>query len=60
MTRQGVDLHAAITRMTHDELGPGQTYALQVRKAIATLRGREAAIEIEIRWCRGAQGHPRQ
>jgi len=28
---------AAITRMTHDEPGPGQTYALQARMAIAAL-----------------------
>jgi len=29
------DAQAAITRMTHDEPGPGQTNALQTRKAIA-------------------------
>ena len=29
----------AITRMTHDEPGPGQTYAPQAKKAIAALRG---------------------
>ena len=32
------DAQAAIARMTHDEPGPGQTYALQARQAIATLR----------------------
>ena len=40
------DAQAAIMRMTHDEPGPGQTYALQ---AIAALRRREPSIEIEIR-----------
>ena len=52
------DAQAAITRMTHDEPGPGQTYALQARKAIAALREREAAIEIEIRWCPAHKGIP--
>jgi len=32
------DAQAAIARMTHDEPGPGQTYALQARQAIAALR----------------------
>jgi len=32
------DAQAAITRMTHDEPGPGQTYAIQARQAIAILR----------------------
>ena len=32
------DAQAAIARMTHDEPGPGQTYALQARHAIAALR----------------------
>jgi len=52
------DAQAAITRMTHNEPGPGQTCALQVRKAIAALREREAAIEIEIRWCPAHKGIP--
>jgi len=43
------DAQAAIMRMTHDEPGPGQTYALQARKAIAALREREPSVEIEIR-----------
>ena len=45
------DAQAAITRMTHDEPGPGQTYAIEARQAIAILRRQEPAIEIEIRWC---------
>jgi len=32
------DTQAAITRMTHDEPGPGQTYTIQARQAIAILR----------------------
>jgi len=32
------DAQAVITRVTHDEPDPGQTYALQVGKAIAALR----------------------
>jgi len=45
------DAQAAITRMTHGKPGPGQTYALQARKAIAALHEREPSVEIEIRWC---------
>jgi len=47
-TLQEAHAQAAITRMTHDEPGPGQTYA---RKAIAALRVREPSVEVEIRWC---------
>jgi len=43
------DAQAALKRMTHDEPGPGQTHALQARKAIAALHKREPAVEIEIR-----------
>jgi len=43
------DAHPAIARMTHDEPGPGQTYAIQARQAIAILRKQEPAIAIEIR-----------
>jgi len=39
------DAQAAITRMTHDEPGPGQTYVLQARKAIAALRERSAGAQ---------------
>ena len=49
---------AAITRMTCDEPGPGQTYALRARTAIAALRGREHSVEIEIRWCPAHKGIP--
>jgi len=49
------DAQAAITRMTHDEPGPGQTCAVQARKAIAALREREPSVEIEIRWCLDAR-----
>jgi len=38
------DAQAAITRMTHDEPGPGQTYAIQARQAIAILRKQEHAV----------------
>jgi len=44
--------------MTHDEPGPGQTYAIQARQAIAILRIQEPAIEIEIRWCPAHKGIP--
>jgi len=59
------DAQAAITRMTHDEPGPGQTHALQARQAIAALRRQEPAVESEIRWCpahkgTGAQRSPRK
>jgi len=45
------DAQAAITRMTHDEPDPGQTHALQARKATVALREREPSVEIEIHWC---------
>ena len=44
--------------MTHDEPGPGQTYAIQVRQAIAALRRQEPAVEVEIRWCPAHKGIP--
>ena len=50
-------LQNLITRMTHDEPGPGQTYALQARKAIAALREREPSVDIEIRWCPAQKGN---
>jgi len=37
------DAQAALKRMTYDEPGPGQTYALQARQAIAALRKRKPA-----------------
>ena len=51
------DAQAAIARMTHDEPGPGQTYAIQARQAIADLRRREPAIEIEVNWCPAHKGY---
>ena len=39
-------------RMAHDEPGPGQTYAIQARQAIAALRRQE------IRWCPAQKGIP--
>jgi len=52
------DAQAAIKRMTHGEPGPGQTYALQARQAIAALRKQEPAVKIEIRWYRAHKGIP--
>jgi len=52
------DAQSAIARMVHDEPGPGQTYAIQARKAIADLRKREPAIEIEVNWCPAHKGIP--
>ena len=52
------DAQAAITRMAHGETGPGQTYALQARKAIAALHERKPSVEIEIRWCPVHKGIP--
>ena len=44
--------------MTHGESGPGQTYAIQARQAIAALRRQEPAVEIEIRWYLALKGIP--
>ena len=52
------DAQAAIARMTHDEPGTGQTYAIQARQAIAILRKQEPAIEIEFNWCPAHKGIP--
>ena len=46
----------AIAPMTQDEPGPGQTFAIQARQAIAALRRQEPAVEIEIRWCPAHRG----
>jgi len=45
------DAQAAIRRMASDEPGPGQQYALQARKQIATLRKARPGIITETRWC---------
>ena len=49
---------AAVTRMTHDEPGTGQTYTLQAKKPTAALREWEPSVEIEIRWCPAHKGLP--
>ena len=45
------DAQAAIKRVTHDEPGVGQTYALQARKSIEALRKQNPPSKFEIRWC---------
>jgi len=45
-------------QMTHDEPGPGRTYALQARKSIKTLRKRKLTVETEIQWCPAHEGIP--
>jgi len=45
------DVQAAIWRVTSDDSGPGQKYAIAARKHIAELRCKEPEISIEIRWC---------
>ena len=50
------DAQAAIRRMASDEPGPGQQYALQARKHIATLCRARKGIVIEIRWCPARKG----
>jgi len=50
------DAQAAISRMVSDKPGPGQQYALQARKHIATLRRARPGITIEIRWCPAHKG----
>jgi len=42
--------------MVSDEPGPGQQYALQARKHIATLRRARKGIVIETRWCLAHKG----
>jgi len=50
------DAQVAIRRMASDEPGPGQQYALQVQKHIATLQRARPGIVIEIRWCPAHKG----
>jgi len=50
------DAQAAIWRMTSDDPGPGQKYALEARWHIAALRAKEPQARIEIRWCPSHQG----
>jgi len=44
------DAKTAIMRMASEEPGPGQQYAIQARKRIATLRRARPGIIVEIRW----------
>jgi len=53
------DAQAAIRRMASEEPGPGQMYALQVRKHIAVLGLTRPDIAIEM-MVSGAQGGPRE
>jgi len=50
------DAQAAIRRMASDDPGPGQQYAIQARKHIATLRRDRPDVTIEIRWCPAYKG----
>jgi ribonuclease HI len=50
------DAQAAIRRMSTDEPGPGQKYALEARQHIAALRTAMPDITIEIRWCPAHEG----
>jgi len=55
---QGSYLHGCAGRDRADEPGPGQTYAIQARQAIAILRKQEPAVETEIRWSPAHKGIP--
>jgi hypothetical protein len=50
------DAQAAIRRMDSDKSGPGQGYALEARKHIATIRRRRPGVTIELRWCPAHKG----
>jgi hypothetical protein len=50
------DAQAAIQRITSEEPGPGQKYAIQARKWSADLRRRKPEAVVEIRWCLAYQG----
>jgi ribonuclease HI len=52
------DAQAAIRRMSSEEPGPGQKYAILARKHIAALRNARPDITIEIRWCPAHKGVP--
>jgi len=49
-------IQAAIRRMASEEPGPGQQYALQARKHIATLRRARPDITVELQWCPAHKG----
>jgi len=50
------DAQTAIWRMTSDDPGPGQTYAIAAREYIAEVRCKKPEISIEIRRCPGHCG----
>ena len=50
------DAQAAIRKMSTDEPGPGQKYALEARQHIAALRATVPGISIEVRWCPAHEG----
>jgi len=50
------DAQAAIWRLSSDEPGPGQKYALEARTHIASFRWKEPNVRIDIRWCPSHQG----
>jgi len=50
------DARVAITRLTSDEPGYGQMYAIAARKHLGNLRRLEPDIKVEIRWCPAYEG----
>jgi len=52
------DAQVAIRRIASEETGPGQKYAIEARRHIATLRRAHPGIVIEIRWCPAHKGVP--
>jgi len=50
------DAQAAIRRMSTEEPGPGEKYAVEARQHIVTLRRVAPDITIEIRWCPAHEG----
>jgi ribonuclease HI len=52
------DAQAAIRRISTEDPGPGQMYAIQARRHIATLRRARLGIIIEIWWCLAHKGVP--
>jgi len=52
------DAQAAIRRMTSEEPGPGQQYAIEARRQVAALKRARPGIRIEIRWCPAHKGVP--
>jgi ribonuclease HI len=50
------DAQMAIQRITSEEPGAGQKYAIQARKWITALRRMNPKVTVEIRWCPAHQG----